>query len=181
MSVNPTESNDLEVDIVLPNFDLNVFEKEADDDVNHSGEEHSSQEIDNFIHGQKSKNTVKKTKPDWQRFDAYCQGKISGCFDITNIPAPYLDKLLCRFFKDLRKKDGSDYEPDTVSSFQKSIQRHITEQKLPFNILKDDVFSRSRSVLAAERKSLVKEGRGNKPNASHIINILLASLFRSVL
>ena len=166
MSVNPTESNDLEVDIVLPNFDLNVFEKEADEDVNHSGEEHSSQEIDNFIHGQKSKNTVKKTKPDWQRFDAYCQGKISGCFDITNIPAPDLDKLLCSFFKDLRKKDGSDYEPDTVSSFQKSIQRHITEQKLPFNILKDDAFSRSRSVLAAKRKSLVKEGRGNKPNAS---------------
>ena len=91
---------------------------------------------------------------------------MSGCFDITDIPAPDLDKLLCSFFKDLRKKDGSDYEPDTVSSFQKSIQRHITEQKLPFNILKDDAFSRSRSVLAAKRKSLVKEGRGNKPNAS---------------
>ena len=41
----------------------NVFEKEADENVNHSGEEYSSQEIDNFIHGQKSKNTVKK-KPN---------------------------------------------------------------------------------------------------------------------
>ena len=60
MSVNPTESNDLEVDIVLPNFDLNVLEKEADEDVNHSGEEDSSQEIDNFVQGQKSKNTVKR-------------------------------------------------------------------------------------------------------------------------
>ena len=91
---------------------------------------------------------------------------MSGWIDITDIPAPDLDKLLCSFFKDLRKKDDSDYEPDTVSSFQKSNQRHITEQKLPFNILKDDAFSRSRSVLAAKRKSLVKEGRGNKPNAS---------------
>ena len=27
---------------------------------------------------------------------------------------------------------------DTVSSFQKSIQRHITEQKLPLNILKEE-------------------------------------------
>ena len=51
MSVNPTESNDPEVDIVLPNCDLNVFKKEAEEDVNHSGEEDSSQEIDNFIHG----------------------------------------------------------------------------------------------------------------------------------
>ena len=59
MSVNPTESNDLEVDIVLPNFDPNVFEKEADKDVNHSGEEDSSQEIDNFIRRQKSKNSQK--------------------------------------------------------------------------------------------------------------------------
>ena len=89
---------------------------------------------------------------------------VSGCFDMTDIPD--LDKLLCSFFKDLRKKDGSDHEPDTVSSFQKSIQLHITEQKLPFNILKDDAFSRSRSVLADKRKNLVKEGRGNKPNAS---------------
>lgn len=53
-----------------------------------------------------------------------------------------------------------------VSSFEKNIQRHITEQKLPFTIFKDDAFSRSRSVLAAKRKSLVKEGRGNKLNAS---------------
>ena len=158
MSVNRTESNDLEVNIILPNFDLNVFEKEAEED--------SSQEIDNFIHGQKSKNRVKKTKLDWQRFDAYCQGKMSDFFDITNVPAPDLYKLLCSFFKALRKKDSSDYEPDTVSSFQKSIQHHITEQKLPFNILKDDAFSRSSSILAAKRKSLVKEGRGNKPNTS---------------
>ena len=60
MVINPTESNDLEVDIFLPNFDLNVFEKEADEDVNHSGEDDSSQEIDDFIHGQNSKNIVKK-------------------------------------------------------------------------------------------------------------------------
>ena len=75
MSVNHTEPNELEVDIVLPYFDLNVFEKEADEDVNHSGEEDSSQEIDTFIQGQKSKNTLKKTKLDWQRFDAIAKEK----------------------------------------------------------------------------------------------------------
>ena len=109
------------------NFDLNVFEKEADEEVNHySGEEYSSQEIDNFIQSQKLKNTVKKTKLDWQRFYTYCQRKLSGSFGITNIPSPHLNENLCIFFKDLRKNDGSDYEPDLVSIFQKSIQRHIT-------------------------------------------------------
>ena len=57
---------------------------------------------------------------------------------MTNVPAPDLDKLLCSVFKGLRKKDASNYELDTVSSFQKNIQRHITEQKLPFNILKEE-------------------------------------------
>ena len=57
---------------------------------------------------------------------------------MTDTPASDLDKLLCSVFKDLRKKDASDYEMDTVSSFQKSIQPHITEQKLPFNILKEE-------------------------------------------
>ena len=59
MSVNPTESNDLEVDIVLPNFDLNVFEKEAAKKLTTSSTA-------------KNRKTVKKTKPDWKRFDAYC-------------------------------------------------------------------------------------------------------------
>ena len=34
------------------------------------------------------------------------------------------------------------------------IQRRLKEFKLPFNILKDDEFSRSREVLAAKRKTL---------------------------
>ena len=116
----------LEVNIALPNFDLNVFEKEADEEVNYSGEEYSSQEIDNFIQSQKLKNTVKKTKLDWHRFYTCCQRKLSGSFGITNIPFPDLNENLCIFFKDLRKNDGSNYEPYLVSIFQKSIQHHIT-------------------------------------------------------
>ena len=47
---------------------------------------------------------------------------------ITNMPAPdYLDELLCHlqcFSKDQRKKDRSDSEPDTMSSFQKNPASH---------------------------------------------------------
>ena len=42
----------------------------------------------------------------------------------TNMPTPdHLDELLCHlqcFSKDQRKKDRSDSEPDTMSSFQDS-------------------------------------------------------------
>ena len=47
---------------------------------------------------------------------------------ITNMPAPdHLDELLCHlqcFSKDQRKKDRSDSEPDTMSSFQKTPASH---------------------------------------------------------
>lgn len=128
--------------------------------------EDSIQEIEKFIAAEKAINTVKKTKLDWQRFLNFCQEKTSGPFNIKDISALELDKLLSQLFKDIRKKNGGDYEPDTVSSFQKSIQRHINEQKLPINILKDNAFSRSREVLSARRKNLVKKGLGSKPNAT---------------
>ena len=38
--------------------------------------------------------------------------------------------------------------------------------KLPFNILKDEVFCCSRQVLATKRKNLVKQGKGNRPNVT---------------
>ena len=69
------------------------------------------------------------------------------------------------FFKDVRKQNGGEYEPDSLSSFQRSIQRRLKELKLSFNILKDEEFCRSREVLAVKRKNLVKQGRGNKRNA----------------
>ena len=47
---------------------------------------------------------------------------------IANMPAPdHLDELLCTlqcFSKDQRKKDRSDSEPDTMSSFQKTPASH---------------------------------------------------------
>ena len=71
----------------------------------------------------------------------------------------------------MRKKNGEEYEPATVSSFQRSIQRYLSEKKYPFNILKDNEFEKSRKVLAAKRKSLVHEhGKGNKPQAAQAID-----------
>ena len=120
----------------------------------------SSQEIDNFIQNEKSLNAVKKTQVDWRKFESFCNQKTDGRFNITTIPCQELDKLLCHFFKDVRKKTGEEYEPDTLSSFHRSIQRRVGELKLPFNILKDEVFCRSRQVLAAKRKNWSNKARG---------------------
>ena len=40
---------------------------------------------------------------------------------MMNIPAAALNKLLGKFVKDVRKQNGGEYEPGSVSSSQKSI------------------------------------------------------------
>ena len=87
------------------------------------------------------------------------------------LAASKLDHLLSKFFLNARNKNGDDYEPATVSSFQRSIQRYLSEKKYPFNILKENEFEKSRKVLAAKQKSLVHEhGKGNKPQAAQAID-----------
>ena len=67
----------------------------------------------------------------------------------------------------------------TVFQVHKSIQHHIKEVKLPYNIRKDDGFSRSRDILTAKRKNLVKQGWGNKPNACRHLTDEDAKLFEA--
>ena len=71
---------------------------------------------------------------------------------MKNVPADALDKLLGKLFKDVRKQNGGEYEPDSLSSFQRSIQCRLKELQLSFNTLKDQEFCRSREVLATKRK-----------------------------
>ena len=69
------------------------------------------------------------------------------------------------------RRKNSEYEPATFSSFQRNIQRYLSEKKHPFNILKDNEFEKSRRVLAAKNKSLVHEHeRRNKLQATQAID-----------
>lgn len=66
----------------------------------------------------------------------------------------------CAIFWTHAGRIGEAYELATISSFQRSIQRHSDEKKYPQEILKDE-FEKSRSVQAARCKSLVRGvGRG---------------------
>jgi len=87
-------------------------------------EDNSSLELDNFIAAERSLKSVLRTAGN-------------GDFNVMNVPAATLDKLLGKFFKGLCKQNGGKYEPDSISSFQKRTQRHLKELKLPFNILQE--------------------------------------------
>ena len=65
-----------------------------------------------------------------------------------------------------KKKDNSEYEPDTMSSFSRSIQRFLDDNNAKVDILKDEEFKVSREVLRSKRQELREQGKGNKQNAT---------------
>ena len=86
---------------------------------------------------------------------------------VEHLPAAELDHLLCKFFMNIHKKNGQEYEPDSVSGFQRSIERYLSKKGCSVNILKDKDFERSRKVAAARRKSLIHEhGKSNELQAA---------------
>jgi hypothetical protein len=64
----------------------------------------------------------------------------------------------------VRKRDGTEYEPDTLTGIQNSIDRHLKNLKSKVDINKDEQFTHSRKVLEAKRKQLKSQGKGNKKN-----------------
>ena len=76
-----------------------------------------SQELEDFISAQKASNTVKKTKSDMRALKRFC-----STIDETREPetktAKELYKLFSRFFKDITKENGEEYEPSSLTSFQ---------------------------------------------------------------
>jgi len=61
----------------------------------------------------------------------------------------------------IRKQDGSEYEPGTLTGIQYSIDRFLREKKVPFSIKKDAQFGHSNQVLLSKRKNLKGQGKGN--------------------
>ena len=69
------------------------------------------------------------------------------------------------FYITAKKKYDTEYEPDTMSSFSRSIQRYSDDNNAKINILKDEQFKVSREVLKSKCWELRKQGKGGRPNA----------------
>lgn len=60
---------------------------------------------------------VKNTKYELKKFEGFCKQQVDWNFNPMNITAADLDKLLGKFFKAFRKKNGGEYETDSISNF----------------------------------------------------------------
>ena len=123
-------------------------------------------EIQQFINEQQAKATKYSTNFSMNSLNNFCK-KIGESRSIEQLLlSKDLNSILCNFFMHVTKKDGTEYEPDSISTIQRGIQRYLDENNHKINILIDEEFAQSRKVLAAKRKQLTKTGKGGKPNAT---------------
>ena len=71
---------------------------------------------------------------------------------LEDIPLEELDAVLCKFFAEVRKKDGEEYEPDSLAVMQASLDRHLENLGRPYSVLRDRQFQLSRQQLEAKAR-----------------------------
>ena len=123
-------------------------------------------EYRDFNEQQQARSTTEKTKSDLKIWGQFCHQR-NEFRNIEAIPWVELNLLLCAFFKDVRKKNGDEYQPGILTCLQRSIQRYLNTHGSQANFIQGDEFKLSREVLSAKRKQLfVERGKGNRPQAS---------------
>ncbi|XP_060561824.1 zinc finger MYM-type protein 4-like [Ruditapes philippinarum] len=112
-----------------------------------------------------NKNTKFKTDQDIKLFQEILVS-VAESRPILQIPPEELSAYVSSFIYAVRKKDGQEYEPNSLISKFQSIQRFLNVNQYGFSLSKDQVFQKCKQVLKAKTKHLKSQGKGNNPNAA---------------
>ena len=85
--------------------------------------------VNDFIKSQRKLSTVRATERDVNKVRRFIQHRYNDHREIAEIPANALNEYLATFFINVKKDDGTDYEPDSISAVKHSIERHLSEQR----------------------------------------------------
>ena len=78
-----------------------------------------------------------------------------------------MDVILQSFYAEIKKQNGDDYEPNSLSAMQASIDRYLKYNRYPNSLLRDRDFATCRSVLEGKARFLRENCKGNRPNRAH--------------
>ena len=126
---------------------------------------------DEEIRKRRSDSIPKKTAEDtryctgvWQEWSDYHATTYSTYIPpLSAVTPPQLQYWLTRFVLEVRKKDGTDYPPQTLHHLCSGLLRHLRQNGHPsLDIFKDPFFAEFRSTLDAEMKRLQQLGIGSK-------------------
>ena len=105
-----------------------------------------------FLTGQRNSNTERKTRSDLNVWQIWCRS-VGETRPIEHVPPTELNKILAHFFTKVKKRDGISYKPDSLTSLQRSLERHLYETILGSSA----AFCETVSLLCLERPSLLQE------------------------
>ena len=150
-------------DVLDASFDQSItdFANESveTDNVN---DKSSKAELLDYINKQQNKNTARKTNNEAKKFIDWLQQPPRNEFrPIESLPAEILDSHIGQYLLTLKRKDGKDYQPDSLTSIHRAINRYLQSVGFTGNLVKDTVFQVSKKVLESKRKELKKSGLGN--------------------
>lgn len=74
---------------------------------------------------------------------------------IEEIPPTELDNYLVDFFYELKKPDGREYDPYSLSNLRSYLDRFLREHGYPYSIGVSPVFAASQHAFSSKRKSLL--------------------------
>ena len=129
-----------------------------------------------FVKQMRNNNTVRKTKSVMNSFNKFVSQTLkTENVQIELLNPTELDNLIGKFLLSIRKADGKEYEPDTLTSYHRGIEGYLREHLYKYSIIKDHEFEMTRSVLASKSKELKKGGNPIKsePLTTEEENILI--------
>ena len=113
--------------------------------------------------GSKNINTAKSTRFWLSVWEKWCEhNEISK--EIVKFEPSELNALLERFYAEVKAKNGSDHEPESLKVMLAAIDRHLKDHGYQYSVIKDREFHSSKLVLEGKAKRLREEGRGKRPN-----------------
>lgn len=150
----------------LPNFSIEM-------DFNTCGrnQQFTDDEVKQFVEKQRNQRTVKKTNLDVKKFLRFLQDEpYSEKRSLCELSPAELDNYLSHFLLEIRKSDGEEYEPDSLTSYRNSIDRYLREKDYRYSLVESRELSKHREILKAKRKELKGKGKGRKPNAAQSLS-----------
>ena len=100
--------------------------------------------------GAKNTNTSKSTSFWLSVWKTWCEGK-SIALEIEKHEPAELNRLLEKFYVEVKNKNGQDYEPDSLRVMIAALVRHLKDKQYPLSIVKDREFHSSKQVLEGIR------------------------------
>ena len=77
-----------------------------------------------------------------------------------------MDDILQQFYADVKRKDGTDYEPSSHANMQAALDRRLREAGYMYSLLTSRYFLNSRNVLERRARLLREQRKGKRPNKS---------------